>query len=410
MRIRSIAISILAAASVAAVAPPIASAVVVAPTPLPVPAPRLSALLSVSCATDSSCTAAGYRRAHDRSFGLIEHWDGTGWHRQATAPGALLGPDLLVGIACASPGSCVAVGASTPSAPPGASLVERIKLQRAFPEVPVAVTESGGRWQISQPAQHHDGVTVSGLTSIACPSAGDCLAGGFGRRDGHAVGVIETLSDGRWRLTRTIAAPGVPRTTISGLSCAGVGSCVAIVAGTHAVTTRPRTATVDRLRDGQWRPAVSASGTQAALTGIGCAPGGPCLAVGVDAQPPIRSVGFVVSSAGAAPLAAPAPVDGNAVAFSRIACATATQCLAIGHLGPQLTAGTPIGVGGLSLQEWDGTTFTQVTSGTIGSLRPVGVACRPAFCMLVGGNGHATAARWPWTPPTADAVTPSPAR
>jgi hypothetical protein len=409
MRIRSIAISILAAAGLGA-APSAASAIVVAPAPLHVPVPRPSALLSVSCPTDASCTAAGYGRAHDRSLGLIERWNGTRWRRQAAAPIALLGPDLLVGVACGSPGSCVAVGASAPSAPPGASLLERIKLQRALPEVPVAVTESRGRWQISRPVRRHDGVTVSGLTSIACPSAGACLAGGFGRRRGHPVGIIETLTGGRWRLTRTIAVPGVPRTTISGLSCAGVGSCAAIVAGTHAVTTRARTATVERLRDGQWRPAVSASGTQAVLTGIGCAPGGPCLAVGVDAQPPIRSVGFVVSGTGAAPLAAPAPVDGTAVAFSRIACATATQCLAIGHVGPQLTAGTPIGVGGLSLQEWDGSTFTPVTSGTIGSLRPVGVACRPAFCMLVGGNGHATAARWPWTPPTADAVTPGPAR
>jgi hypothetical protein len=216
--------------------------------------------------------------------------------------------------------------------------------------------------------------------------------------------VIETLSGGHWRLERTVELPGVPQTAVAGLSCAGPGSGVAIASGRHQLTTRFRTAVVYRLSHGHWRRAVQAQpGGQPWLLDIGCAPGGPCLAVGAETQPSIRPIGFSVSPTGATALPAPAQTDTGAVTLSAIACGSATRCLAIGHVTPPggVTDGFPPDTGALALDAWDGSAFSPVATDSTGALAPFAVACRPAFCMLAGrgaigrpGTGHAAAARW----------------
>jgi hypothetical protein len=69
-----------------------------------------SALLGVSCASASTCTAAGF---YDSSSGyartLIESWDGTSWSR---VPSPTRGPhnNDLNGVSCASAATCTAAG------------------------------------------------------------------------------------------------------------------------------------------------------------------------------------------------------------------------------------------------------------------------------------------------------------
>jgi hypothetical protein len=76
-------------------------------------------ILSVSCATTSSCTAVGDLISGDLRdpVPLIEHWDGRAWTRTASALPAS-GLAGLGGVACTAALACTAVGFRQPGAAP----------------------------------------------------------------------------------------------------------------------------------------------------------------------------------------------------------------------------------------------------------------------------------------------------
>jgi len=87
-----------------------ASAWTVAPSPSPF-RPARTALAAVSCATPTSCFAVGRRfdPNEDEPGIVIERWNGSSWSTTVDNPMSLTNPHL-VGVSCATPSSCVAVG------------------------------------------------------------------------------------------------------------------------------------------------------------------------------------------------------------------------------------------------------------------------------------------------------------
>jgi hypothetical protein len=80
-------------------------------TPNPAHAAGESQLDSISCASLTSCTAAGwYATVSGGSRVLAEHWNGTTWAIQATPDPAGATFSALAGVSCVLPSSCTATG------------------------------------------------------------------------------------------------------------------------------------------------------------------------------------------------------------------------------------------------------------------------------------------------------------
>jgi hypothetical protein len=80
-------------------------------TPNPPHAAGNSQLSSISCASLTSCTAAGwYATASGGTRALAEHWNGSTWTIQATPDPAGATFSYLAGVSCALPSSCTATG------------------------------------------------------------------------------------------------------------------------------------------------------------------------------------------------------------------------------------------------------------------------------------------------------------
>jgi hypothetical protein len=80
-------------------------------TPNPAHAAANSLLDSISCASLTSCTAAGwYATASGGTRALAEHWNGSTWRIQATPDPAGATFSYLEGVSCTLPGSCTATG------------------------------------------------------------------------------------------------------------------------------------------------------------------------------------------------------------------------------------------------------------------------------------------------------------
>jgi hypothetical protein len=72
----------------------------------------------------------------------------------------------------------------------------------------------------------------AGLYSVACPRAGDCVAGGAYESTQGGDAMVVTESSGRWRQATEVTLPSnaqsQPYAEVNGVACAAVGSCVAV--------------------------------------------------------------------------------------------------------------------------------------------------------------------------------------
>jgi hypothetical protein len=242
------------------------------------------AVNSVDCGAIGSCVAVGYYYAgggvHD--FVAVEsrgHW--TPAH--GIAPPSTAEYSELYGVSCTGPGSCEAVGL----------YAARSGI------VPMAVTESGGKWararQIRQPSNAGAGIfgPVAVLSSVSCERAGSCTAiGSYTNKLGAEKMMGVTESGGRWERATQIRLPsGADPASVNGLasvSCTGAGSCTAVgLYYTHAPLGFPMAATQ---AGGRWARArtvavlpVNVSRQpfrEASLLSISCPHAGSCTALG----------------------------------------------------------------------------------------------------------------------------------
>ncbi len=176
---------------------------------------RASFLSGVSCAQPMSCTATGFFiSGADTGVTLAERWNGTDWAIQPTATPTGATYAQLMDVSCASTRSCTAVGFfsdltgiqvmlaerwnaadwATESTlyPDGARYVQLLGVSCASPrtcsavgffnnptglDVTLAERRVGTTWVI-QPTPNPAGATTDSLEGVSCPSKSACVAVG----------------------------------------------------------------------------------------------------------------------------------------------------------------------------------------------------------------------------------------
>ncbi|MGA2013282.1 MAG: hypothetical protein ABSH51_22475 [Solirubrobacteraceae bacterium] len=120
-------------------------------------------LTGVSCPSHVSCIASGwFANVTGIEIMLAERWDGTHWSLQRTLyPDGARNVELL-GVSCASPASCAAVG-----------FFENARGAQA----PLAEYWDGRAWTIQRTPDRRS-ATADTLSGVSCPAVGRCVAAG----------------------------------------------------------------------------------------------------------------------------------------------------------------------------------------------------------------------------------------
>ncbi|MGD0701480.1 MAG: Ig-like domain-containing protein [Trebonia sp.] len=186
-----------------------------------------AAVTSVSCPSAGNCAAGGYYTdAHgNRQAFVITKKKGT-WQNAREVAGTLNsgGYAQVNAVSCASAGNCAAAGQYFRYVAPNAST-------QAF-----EATEKNGAWSSAAEIPGTASLNVDGVavaTSVSCaPSAGplNCgLGGRYQDKNGHAQAFVDLLKKGVWQQASAIATAhnlgGYAQ--VSTVSCPSAGNCAA---------------------------------------------------------------------------------------------------------------------------------------------------------------------------------------
>ncbi len=174
-------------------------------------------VFSVSCGAAGSCAAVGdYIDGGGSGQGFVADERHGRWRKAIEVPGlAALGYENadVESVSCASAGNCAAVGYGDPYGD-------------GF-----AVSEKNGRW--GKAIDVAGGGRFAGLNSVSCASPGNCAAGGFYSNDSGDIvqGLVAVERHGRWR--DQIDVPGLRAlnrgadAAVTSVSCPPAGGCAA---------------------------------------------------------------------------------------------------------------------------------------------------------------------------------------
>ena len=245
-------------------------------------------------------------------------------------------------ISCATPGNCAA----------GGSYTNQWGGQEAF-----VVDETNGTWgtAIQVPGTAiPSGLHLAEVTSISCPTPGNCVAGGsyFGW-DGPTPFVVSEI-DGSWGTAQDL--PGMSSLDkgqdagLTSLSCPTPGNCAA--GGTYFDTTGTNQAFVASETNGTWGTAVEVPGTatlnqgqDARVFGVSCGSAGNCAAVGDYHDASGSGHAFVADQTnGTWGTALTVPgmnslENGGSSVLMSVSCASAGNCTAGGSYGHYTESG-----------------------------------------------------------------------
>jgi len=215
----------------------------------------------VSCASLSSCTAVGFSTNRTGAAAtLAERWKGTSWSIQRTPNPAGATSSSLLGVSCASPRSCTAVGfwyyISLPSS-----------------EVMLAERWNASSWSV-QRTPNPAGATYGQFAGVSCPSLRFCTAVGFFTdRAGTLSALAERWNRNSWSIQRT---PNPIDGALVGVSCPSTTACTALASNAAATLA-------ERWNGTSWmiQPTPNpADAISSQLDGVSCASPRSCAAVG----------------------------------------------------------------------------------------------------------------------------------
>jgi cytochrome c551/c552 len=192
---------------------------------------------SVACASAGNCVAAGsYQDQARRVQAMVVRESGGVWGvaREIGLPTNALTKAgrqhaVLDSVACTSAADCVAVG-------------DYRDTNGSSDRQAMLVTETNGAWgpasEVGLPANAltKAGKQQASLTSVACPSAGNCVAvGDYADAEAQQV-MVATETNGTWGAASEIGLPpiAVPAAArdqygeLNSVACASAGNCVAV--------------------------------------------------------------------------------------------------------------------------------------------------------------------------------------
>jgi D-alanine-D-alanine ligase-like ATP-grasp enzyme len=229
---------------------------------------------SVSCSSAGNCSAGGYytNTAGDEQAFVVTQTKGT-WSSAEEVPGTgslnTMGEAEISSVSCRGTGNCSAGGYYYGSGG-----------QHAF-----VVDETDGTWGTAEEV-----LDAAAVTSVSCASAGNCSAGGSywdGSGDQQAFVVDET--DGTWGTAQEVPGTGTLNeggyAAVTSISCPSAGNCTA--GGYYQDGSGYNQAFVVDETDGTWGTAEEAPGTadlnqdgDARVTSLSCGSAGDCSAGG----------------------------------------------------------------------------------------------------------------------------------
>ncbi len=310
-----------------------------------IPVPGLAALNvgggagveQVSCGSAGNCLAGGsyaYDGSGSRYSSFLVAERGGRWGKVVD----LQRDGDVDSISCSSAGNCVAAGGAAGGIGFYAFVGDAFVLQeRAGRLGPVRFIPG------LRKLEHFGDPEVAGswVDSVACPSTGNCAAGGGYRDKGEKNhGFVAVERNGRWG--KAIEVPGLAtldkgrNAEVYSVSCGTAGNCVA--GGSSGGRTF---VTVER--NGRWGPAMPVPGLNAlnnggssAVYSVSCGSAGNCAAAGSYRDPHRHWQPFVASEnnggwSTAIPLPGLAALNkGGAAEVSEVSCPSAGNCAAGG--------------------------------------------------------------------------------
>jgi hypothetical protein len=313
----------------------------------PNPRVALTYLYAVSCASPSSCIGVGAPN------GLAEKWNGASWTIQPTPQFTHPTEEaILYGVSCASSTACTAVGTTgSPSAP--------------F-QVSLAMRWNGSAWQVQSTPNRTSPVGGTYLRAVSCASRTACTAVGFVGNEELAeanVPLAMSWNGARWTIQSTPVPAGTNNTNLNGVSCVSAAACMAV--GYAAESTGVGTVPLAESWNGStWAispmPAPPGEGLETTLYGVSCTSRNACTAVG-DYYNPVdsRTQSLAERWNGSAWTIQQTVNPGNDVDLYGASCASATAsaCTAVGRsFGGATTGWTSL------IERWNGTTWTRASS------------------------------------------------
>ncbi len=185
-------------------------------------------LADVSCGDASHCKAVGYTIDNTGADvqTLVLSRSGASWTIDTSIDRAAAS-NVLRDVSCATPTTCVAVGAS--DADP-----------TAFAEQSLVETYDSGTWTLATSPDRAG--FDNHLWAVSCSNAANCVAAGQSQNDDLARPLIQTLSHGTWTLTSPSPYRGGTFNYLYGLSCPTYRNCKAVGDYRNRNTGRFRTA------------------------------------------------------------------------------------------------------------------------------------------------------------------------
>lgn len=401
------------------------------------PTPRSNVLLGVACASASSCWAIGRAEiTSEDTDALIERWDGTAW--TVAAPPTVAGSHQLAGATCVSMGECWTVGAAVVDG------VQQVLTERwnatAWSIVPAAnagtpthntllgvtcVTASdcwsvasyhngsvqqtliqrwnGITWGIV-PSPNTSSTSSNILYDVACGSSSDCWAVGYA----EGVSAFQTLTlhwDGSmWSIVASPSTAAVQNNFLNDVTCVSSTECWAV--GFYDPGS-PYQTLIERWDGNAWTIVASPNtdlGHDNRLYGVTCAMAGECWAVGRYTVPPGITQNLIQRWDGNAWTIADAPNTSDAQANNlwSVACASASDCWAVGSY----SQGS--GTAHTLIERWDGASWTIAPSPDPTALPSNYIFLRSVSCATAsacwavgyyfeGGHNRSLVERWDGT-------------
>ena len=232
--------------------------------------PGDTGLSAIACPASRRCIAAGSTKRGELPAALVETWNGQEWALGAAAVPAGSVDSSLNSIACQTPSSCVAVGASSTSGdhddPVSTTLVE---------------TWDGSAWSVD-PSPTPGSGNLGSLASVACTSLTMCVAVGNYSATNNAYGddtqaLIEAGDRGPWATVDAHLETSA-QSALQAVVCPSPATCA-------AVGSAPQTAygvanaVLEVWKGGTWSR-VSSRLSGVSLESLSCPSDTSCLGVG----------------------------------------------------------------------------------------------------------------------------------
>jgi len=243
-------------------------------------------LSSVSCPSAGNCSAVG---SYDDGLGLgillLRETAGTwtGFEASLPADAGANAYGYLDSVSCASAGNCAAVGTYYPE--PGDEPTSE----------GLMVIETAGTWGAGVaaplPANARTYDQGAGISSVSCPSPGNCSAvGGYFDSSSRGEGLLLTETGGNWATgveaplpanawTGPSGSSGRPNVSLNSVSCVSPGTCAAV--GDYVDGSDNGHGVLLSETGGTWATGIEAA-PPATLAAVSCASAGDCGAVGTS--------------------------------------------------------------------------------------------------------------------------------